>query len=244
MSQRGQKWVENYFEGRASGLNHRDSEAFAFWSGANITSGQIIAALVLSFALVGGGLFWFVNLEPPERSAASGSLGDAQLAETNASPVPAPMPALSYDSGAGAEPVTSAMATSSEAGVDARAPTQAGVAGQPANEVVASVDLPKVEMEANGPVPIWAHRPSFEEAQRYYPEDAQRKGLSGGAILNCGLDIRGYVTGCRVVGETVEGQGFGEAALRLSRRFVAQPLPDGSRVTWRFDLPITFKATL
>ncbi|KAK0340529.1 hypothetical protein LTR94_030143 [Friedmanniomyces endolithicus] len=72
-----------------------------------------------------------------------------------------------------------------------------------------------------------------------------RGGIGGVAELSCLVRVDGSLTGCSVTSETPGNQGFGRAAVSLSRYFRLSPRTvdgqavDGARVTMaiRFDLP-------
>jgi protein TonB len=59
---------------------------------------------------------------------------------------------------------------------------------------------------------------------RYYPDRAQRLEVSGKAEISCQVLQTGKVTGCTVVSEDPSDQGFGDAALKLSKLFKMKPL--------------------
>jgi len=71
--------------------------------------------------------------------------------------------------------------------------------------------------------PSWASRPSSAQMARAYPSRAAEDGVSGAATLSCLVRIDGGLTACRVAGETPNGQGFGRAALSLTRAFRMNP---------------------
>ncbi|RAK50730.1 TonB family protein [Phenylobacterium deserti] len=71
--------------------------------------------------------------------------------------------------------------------------------------------------------PNWVRKPSGAEMARFYPEGALRRGTSGLAVIGCNVTAEGAVNGCRVVSETPTGEGFGAAALKLSRFFRMSP---------------------
>ncbi|MCK6103420.1 TonB family protein [Brevundimonas sp. EYE_349] len=71
--------------------------------------------------------------------------------------------------------------------------------------------------------PTWASRPSAAQMARAYPSRAADNGTPGSASLSCMVRVDGGLTGCRVVGETPSGQGFGRAAQSLTRDFRMNP---------------------
>ncbi|HEX7757954.1 MAG TPA: energy transducer TonB, partial [Caulobacteraceae bacterium] len=93
--------------------------------------------------------------------------------------------------------------------------------------------------------PDWLRMPSGDDVNRYYPDRAQRMEISGRATLNCTVSAKGTVEGCSVVSEDPADQGFGEAALKLSKLFKMKPMSkDGApteggtvRIPIRFEIP-------
>jgi protein TonB len=83
---------------------------------------------------------------------------------------------------------------------------------------------PKVITRAN-----WLRVPSADDVARYYPESAVRRGISGSATLSCAVTVSGAVRNCAVVSETPADEGFGAAALKISRFFKMKPQMENSQ---------------
>lgn len=107
-----------------------------------------------------------------------------------------------------------------------------------------------VTPEPPRPVPVitqpdWVRRPTADQLMRAYPSAAEARGIGGVAELSCLVRVDGSLTGCSVTTETPGNQGFGRAAVSLSRYFRLSPRTvdgqavDGARVSMaiRFDLP-------
>jgi len=71
--------------------------------------------------------------------------------------------------------------------------------------------------------PTWLRKPTGEELARAYPDRALRREVEGSATLACAVTAQGAVRDCRVVAESPDAYGFGEAALKLARYFRMSP---------------------
>lgn len=69
----------------------------------------------------------------------------------------------------------------------------------------------------------WLRKPSGDDMARYYPDSAARRGITGSATISCAVAVNGSVRNCMIVDETPLGEGFGDAALKLSRFFRMSP---------------------
>lgn len=86
--------------------------------------------------------------------------------------------------------------------------------------------------------PTWIERPRNPE--RYYPRAAFMRGVAGEVVLDCDVDVGGRLS-CVVASETPEGQGFGEAALRIAGAHVMRPaMQDGAPVRGRYRMVVPF----
>jgi len=79
--------------------------------------------------------------------------------------------------------------------------------------------------------PDWLKKPRGDELVRFFPEAALRANKGGQATIACRLTAAGLLDACRVVSETTEHLGFGEAAVAAARLFTMRPkMVDGEPV--------------
>lgn len=79
--------------------------------------------------------------------------------------------------------------------------------------------------------PKWTRMPSGQDLARAYPRQALRDKAGGRATMVCHMTAKGGLTDCRIVEETPEGMGFGEATLKMAYYFKMTPTtPDGRSV--------------
>lgn len=89
----------------------------------------------------------------------------------------------------------------------------------------------------------WVRAPSARDFARFYPNAALDNGQSGNVTLDCIIGGGGQLA-CSVASESPGGQGFGRAAIGISRQLrVDTRLQDGSSASGRnLILPLAFRA--
>jgi TonB family protein len=84
----------------------------------------------------------------------------------------------------------------------------------------------------------WTSKASVEDIAQYYPDRAQRLGISGNATISCTSTDAGVLENCHVVSESPADQGFGAAALKMSGLYRVQAGDQGKTVTATIDFGI------
>lgn len=89
--------------------------------------------------------------------------------------------------------------------------------------------------------PDWTSWPQGEVVEARYPRAAYKAGRGGSVVLRCRERTDGRVDGCRVLSETPPDDGFGRAAVDLSRFFRFRPLRvDGRPTQTSLTIPYDF----
>lgn len=91
--------------------------------------------------------------------------------------------------------------------------------------------------------PDWKRRPDADDLKKLYPREAN--GATGQTAASCLIDAKGAVSDCTVIHEAPLGLGFGDATLKLARKFRLRTLDgDGQPVAGRrVNLPVTWYGT-
>ncbi|HEX8569984.1 MAG TPA: TonB family protein [Caulobacteraceae bacterium] len=91
--------------------------------------------------------------------------------------------------------------------------------------------------------PNWVRRPKSEDLAAVWPAEAMRRGISGRAVIRCGISTEGTLRKCAVREESPEGTGFGAAALALAPTFLMKPpMNRGRLIEGEFvNIPVNFE---
>lgn len=90
--------------------------------------------------------------------------------------------------------------------------------------------------------PDWITPPTAIDALKFYPPEAQKKGVSGSAVIECVLQVSGDLRNCQLASETPTGWGFGEAALAAAPFLKARPYSiNGVPYEGSLKTPIVFR---
>lgn len=68
--------------------------------------------------------------------------------------------------------------------------------------------------------PVWRRLPTGSDMARVHPLRAKREKVSGEVVIRCRARKDGHLEGCEIQRETPAGYDFGEAAIKLSTKFV------------------------
>ena len=186
-------------------------------------SPAVKTAIILSIA-VHGGLAVYLALQtwvPPEPVVLpEGPIINVQTftPPPKTEPLPTPRPNISPREPA---PIDIAVPTPAPIPVPpspAPAPPPTG----PVTSIAPPPPAPPIAAPVIG-APNWLARPGAREFARFYPDSALRRDIGGQATLACTVSATGTLSGCSIVGETPEGEGFGKAALRLAPYFRMSP---------------------
>lgn len=155
--------------------------------------------------------------------------------------------AQSQSANASATPHDAAPINSSERPDEQQASGGAQVGGAPSTTSSAAQMYAQTRARSestSADEPLWLAYPSPELVERNYPLAAYAAGRSGRVELSC-LEIEdGSVTECRVLTETPTREGFGRAAILLSRWFRFAPVTsEGRPLRVRLRIPYEFEVT-
>jgi hypothetical protein len=90
--------------------------------------------------------------------------------------------------------------------------------------------------------PDWLRKPTADNLMAVWPVEAVRRGLGGGALIDCLINLQGSLFDCVVIDETPSGQQFGAAAIALTPQFLMKPgTRHGRPVVSAIQIPINFK---
>lgn len=89
--------------------------------------------------------------------------------------------------------------------------------------------------------PDWMEKPSADDLSDFYPAHAARHAISGKATIVCKVRPDGLLSDCVVEQESPPGEHFGEAALKLSKKFRMIPPDDPTAAPATVTVPLVFQ---
>lgn len=88
--------------------------------------------------------------------------------------------------------------------------------------------------------PDWLEKPTADMMVDAYPRAAAMRNIGGKATLECEVGPEGLLRSCKVLSESPQNEGFGQAALTLSKQFRMIP-PEGPLTTTpTVTIPVNF----
>lgn len=89
----------------------------------------------------------------------------------------------------------------------------------------------------------WLRKPTLREMEPFWPDRARERKLSGHVLLACEVRRSGRPNRCRALAESPAGEGFGDAAIRMSRLFRVRPVTRrGKPADMPVLIPVLFEA--
>jgi hypothetical protein len=129
------------------------------------------------------------------------------------------------------------------AALAATTPAPAQAASPPASPTTVPANLPPPPVNllpVGGDEPLrFLERPSASALAQAYPKGPASVGMSGRAVIHCGVGANGWLTRCQATEELPAGLGFGGAAASLGRYFRLDPASEAATQT-AIDVPIGF----
>jgi protein TonB len=104
---------------------------------------------------------------------------------------------------------------------------------EPDGSSVVAGDEPPIGAEV-----IWKRTAGARDIDNLYPDRALRRKVEGSVTLSCLVGARGRIQ-CIVKDERPEGYGFGQAALRASRSYVADVRLSDGALSFGYSLELT-----
>jgi protein TonB len=106
--------------------------------------------------------------------------------------------------------------------------------------LVAGAPAAAQTVTAAGAEPHWLKQPSTADMAAVYPRVGARLGHYGRVTLNCAVQPDGSLAHCEVVSEDPGDEGFGDAALKLSRLYRMAPPERSPLPRPTIDVPVRF----